>query len=421
MRMSMKARRAVIEATAKRYQSARKKERGRILDEFTALTRYGRKYASWVLAHWKRRRVLTIGGMRTIFVFGSPRPRKRGANAPKRPPTYGPDIVRLVKELWALAGGLCGKRLAPFIRQCVPILERFEEITVTSEQRRKLLAVSPATIDRLLAPERAKYRLKGRATTKPGTLLKHQIPIRTFADWDERRPGFMEADLVSHDGGFLSPDVLQTLTMTDVASTWTVIRALKNKARRWVLEALSTIRQGLPFPLLGVDCDNGSEFINDELKTYCEQEKLTFTRSRPYRKNDSCFVEQKNYSVVRQAVGYLRLTTEDQLRCLEELYRPLNLFTNYFQPSTKLVKKTRSGSKVTKIYDLPQTPYQRLMNDPTITTVTKRQLRSIYKTLNPAQLRRDITQCQNRLDNMPKNTKHIKLTNRQKPYVSIFR
>lgn len=351
----MKARRAVIEATAKRYQSARKKERGRILDEFTALTRYGRKYASWVLAHWKRRRVLTIGGVRTIFVLGSPRPRKRGANAPKRPPTYGLDIVRLVKELWALAGGLCGKRLAPFIRQCVPILERFEEITVTREQRRKLLAVSPATIDRLLAPERAKYRLKGRATTKPGTLLKHQIPIRTFTDWDEKRPGFMEADLVSHDGGFLSPDVLQTLTMTDVASTWTVLRALKNKARRWVLQALASIRQELPFPLLGIDSDNGSEFINDDLNIYCEQEKLTFTRSRPYRKNDSCFVEQKNYSVVRQAVGYLRLTTEEQLRCLEELYLPLNLFTNYFQPSTKLAKKTRSGSRVKKIYDEPQT------------------------------------------------------------------
>lgn len=417
----MKARRAVIEATAKRYQSARKKERGRILDEFTVLTRYGRKYAAWILAHWKRRRVLTIGGVRTIFVVGSPRPRKRGANAPKRPRTYGPDIVRLVKELWGLAGGLCGKRLAPFIRQCVPILERFEEITLTGEQRRKLLAVSPATIDRLLAPERAKYRLKGRATTKPGTLLKHQIPIRTFADWDEKKPGFMEADLVSHDGGILTSDVLQTLTMTDVASTWTVLRALKNKARRWVLEALSTIRQGLPFPLLGIDCDNGSEFINDELNAYCQQEKLTFTRSRPYRKNDSCFVEQKNYSVARQAVGYLRLTTEDQLRCLEELYRPLNLFTNYFQPSTKLVKKTRTGSKVRKVYDEPRTPYQRLMNDPRITVAIKRQLRSIYKTLNPAQLRRDITLCQNRLNDMAERAKRIKLTKRQKPYVSIYR
>lgn len=419
--MSMKARRAVIEASAKRYQAARKKERSRILDEFTALTRYGRKYASWVLAHWKRRRVLTIGGVRTIYVFGSPRPRKRGANAPKRPPTYGPDIIRLVKGLWALAGGLCGKRLAPFIRQCVPILERFEEITVTSEQRRKLLAVSPATIDRLLAPERAKYRLKGRATTKPGTLLKHQIPIRTFADWDEKRPGFMEADLVSHDGGFLGSDVLQSLTMTDVASTWTEIRALKSKARRWVLEALAKIRRTLPFPLLGLDCDNGGEFINDELRAYCDHEHLTFTRSRPYRKNDSCFVEQKNYSVVRQAVGYLRLTTDKQLLCLEELYSSLNLFTNYFQPSTKLVKKTRSGSRVKKVYDTPQTPYQRLMNDPSITASVKRQLHSVYRTLNPAQLRREITQAQNQLSSLADDTRHLKITKRVKPHVVIYR
>jgi hypothetical protein len=419
--MSMKGRRAVIEATAKRYQAARKKERTGILNEFTKITAYGRKYAAWILANWKRRRVFTIGGVRTIYVFGPPRARKRGTNAPKRPPTYGADIVRFVKDLWALAGGLCGKRLAPFIRQTVPVLERFEEITLTSEQRRKLLAVSPATIDRLLAPERAKYRLKGRATTKPGTLLKHQIPIRTFADWDEKKPGFMEADLVSHDGGFPTSDVLHSLTMTDVASTWTEIRGLKSKARRWVLEALANIRQGLPFALLGVDCDNGSEFINDELKAYCEQEKLTFTRSRPYRKNDSCFVEQKNYSVVRQAVGYLRLTTDEQLRCLGELYRPLNLFTNYFQPSTKLVKKTRSGSKVKKIHDTPQTPYQRLLNDPRINSTIRKQLKSTYTTLNPAQLRREITRCQNLLNGLADHTKHLKLIKRRKPYVSIFR
>lgn len=421
MRITMRVRRAVIDVTAKRYQKARKKERGQILNEFTKITAYGRKYAAWVLSNWKRRRVLTIGGVRTIYVFGLKKPRARGKNAPKRPPTYGPDILRLVKHLWALAGGLCGKRLAPFIHETVPVLERFEEITLTHEQRKKLLMVSPATIDRLLAPERAKYRLKGRATTKPGTLLKHQIPIRTFADWNDKRPGFMEADLVGHDGGFLSSDVVHSLTMTDIASTWTEIRALKTKARRWVLQAIENIRQALPFPLLGMDSDNGGEFINEELMAYCLAQKLTFTRSRPYRKNDSCFVEQKNYSIVRQAVGYARLATEEQYACLVELYRPLNLFTNYFQPSTKLRKKTRSGSKVTKLYDTPQTPYRRLLDDARIDRSTKAHLRSVYRTLNPAQLRREITQWQNRLNSLTEQPKLIKLRKRQKHFDSILR
>jgi len=176
MRLTMRERHAVVDATAKRYQVARKKERGRILDEFTKLTKYGRKYAAWLLSNWKRRKVLTIGGVRTVYVFGAKKRRPRGQNPPKRPPTYGQDILRFLKVLWAIAGGLCGKRLAPFIRDTLPVLERFEEISLKPEQRQKLLAISPATIDRLLAPERKRYRLKGRATTRPGSLLKAPDP-----------------------------------------------------------------------------------------------------------------------------------------------------------------------------------------------------------------------------------------------------
>jgi len=421
MRLTMRQRRAVVDATAKRYQQARKKQRGEILNEFTKLTRYGRKYAAWLLSNWKRRKVLTIGGIRTVYVFGLKKPRAKGKNPPKRPRTYGADIIGFLKQLWALSGGLCGKRLTPFIRETLPVLERFEEIVLKHEQRQKLLRISPATIDRLLAPERKRYRLKGRPTTKPGTLLKHKIPIRTFADWDDKRPGFVEADLVAQDGGFPSSDVIHSLTLTDVASTWTEVRALKTKARRWVLNALQDIRASLPFPLLGIDSDNGGEFINHELLAYCEQQHITFTRSRSYKKNDSCFVEQKNYSVVRQAVGYARMDSDLQLACLAELYRPLNLFTNFFQPSMKLLKKTRSGSKVTRVYDTPQTPYHRLLADPRIDRATKRRLRGLYRTLNPAALRREITRCQNRLSTLTERPKRYHLRKNHKHFDSISR
>jgi len=421
MGLTMRERRAVVDATAKRYQKARKKQRGEILNEFTKLTRYGRKYAAWLLSNWKRRKVLTIGGLRTVYVFGLKKPRPKGKNPPKRPPTYGADILSLLKDLWRFSGGLCGKRLAPFIRETVPVLQRFEEITLKHDQREKLLHISPATIDRLLAPERRRYRIKGRPTTKPGTLLKHKIPIRTFTDWDDKRPGFMEADLVAQDGGFLSAGVIHSLTLTDVASTWTEVRALKTKARRWVLEALQDIRASLPFPLLGIDSDNGGEFINHELLAYCQEHHLTFTRSRSYRKNDSCFVEQKNYSIVRQAVGYARMDSDEQLACLVELYRPLNLFTNFFQPSMKLREKTRSGSKVTKVYDTPQTPYRRLLADPRIDRATKRRLNKLYRTLNPAALRREITRCQNRLSTLTEHPKHIRLRKTNNHFDSIFR
>ncbi len=422
MRLTMRERRAVINATAKRYQHSRKKQRGVILDEFTHTTGYSRKHAATVLTNWLRKRVFTIAGRRTIYVFGLKKAKPKGKNPPKRPATYGPDTARLLKQLWAIAGGLCGKRLAPFLRDVVPILERFEELPgLTREQREKLLTVSPATIDRLLAGERAKYQLKGRSTTRPGSLLKHQIPVRTYSDWDERVPGFMEADLVAQDGGIPASDVLHSLTLTDIASGWTEVRGLRSKARRWVLEALKEMRAGLPFALLGLDSDNGSEFINEELLLYCQEEHLTFTRSRPYRKNDNCFVEQKNYSVVRQAVGYARMDTDKQLECLKELYRPLCLLTNYFLPSAKLMSKTRDGAHVTKHHDTPQTPYQRLLNDKQVAPKVKRELKRVRRTLNPAELRRQITSCQERLTLLTEKPSQTKQRKKQNHLDSIYR
>lgn len=215
------------------------------------------------------------------------------------------------------------------------------------------MKVSASTIDRLLRQEKKKYTLKSRSKTKPGTLLKNQIPIRTFSEWDEGRPGFMEIDLVGHDGGDARGEFIQTLDVTDVCTGWTETRAVRNKAQVWVFEALKEIMDRIPFDLLGIDSDNGSEFINHHLFRFCTERKITFTRTRSYRKNDNCFVEQKNYSVVRRFAGYLRYNTEEELKLLNELYSYLRLYTNFFQPVMKLTEKTRIGSGVIKRYDIP--------------------------------------------------------------------
>ena len=281
--------------------------------------------------------------------------------------------------------------------ETVRVLEKHKEIKLSGDVREKLLSISASTADRLLSGERKKFELKSRSKTRPGSLLKHQIPIRTFSEWDDCRPGFLEMDLVGHDGGNPSGDFCQSLDATDVATAWTEVRAVKNKAQKWVFAALEDISEALPFPLLGVDSDNGSEFINAELKRYCEAEGVTFTRSRPYRKNDSCFVEQKNYTAVRRNVGYMRYDTDEELETLNRLYSVLCPYINFFLPSMKLVEKERVGSKVTKRYDEPKTPYARALTSPEVDDLVKRKLRRQYKRLNPAQLKREILELQDKL------------------------
>jgi hypothetical protein len=283
------------------------------------------------------------------------------------------------------------------LKEVICILERHKEIRLDRDTRKKLYKISSATIDRLLAEERKKQTLKGRSHTKPGTLLKSQIPIRTFSEWDEKSPGFVEIDLVGHDGGDARGEFIQTLDVTDVCTGWTETQAVRNKAQVWVFEALKDIQGRLPFELLGIDSDNGSEFINDHLSRFCEDRHITFTRARPYRKNDNCFVEQKNYSVVRRAVGYYRYDTEEERNTLNELYGHLRLYTNFFQPVMKLIEKTRIGSKVIKKYDKPRTPYQRVLESPLVPDGKKQQLKGQYVTLNPAELKRKITKLQQKL------------------------
>jgi hypothetical protein len=306
-------------------------------------------------------------------------------------------VQRALKRIWKRLDYLCGKRLAAALPETVAALERHGELKVPAEVRQKLCRISAATIDRLLAPEKKRLQLKARAGTKPGTLLRHQIAVRTFADWDEDRPGFSEIDLVSHEGGNARGDYAQTLDLTDVATGWTELAAVPNQAQVWVFEALQQLRQQLPFPLLGLDSDHGSEFINHHLHRYCQQEGITLTRSRPDRKNDHCLVEQKNYSVVRRAVGYVRYDRPQQVQLLNELYGHLRLQVNFFLPSQKRKEKTRRGSRVSKRYHPAQTPYQRVLDSKHVSAECKQQLRQPYLQLNPAQLDRDIHRLREKL------------------------
>lgn len=388
MRLTMEEKKALVKATASRYRRSTKKAKKKILDEFIESTGYNRSYASLVLGRYGKG--IWVGELRVVGDVTKVHRRRRERY-------YDDKVLVALRKIWAILDWICGKRLASAIAEVLPILEQAREIRLDGQTREKLLKISAASIDRLLAPDRKKLQIKGRSHTKPGSLLKHQIPIRRFDEWNERKPGFVEIDLVGHDGGNSSGEFCFTLDVTDILTGWTETRAVKNKAQVWVFDALMYIVKSVPFALLGIDSDNGSEFINAYLLKYCQKQKITFTRSRPHRKNDNCFVEERNNSVVRRAVGYNRYDTDAQLKLLNELYSLLRLYTNYFQPLMKLVRKERVGSRVKKTYDKPQTPYHRVLASPDVSDLQKRKLRNEYARLNPAQLKRDISALQEKL------------------------
>ena len=390
MRLSMKERRVLTKALCAQYRKAGKKEKGALLDRFVEATGYNRVYGARLLRNHGREVWVAPGAK----LRGDAR-RKTGPRP--RKVIYGPDVVVALKKIWALLDYIAAKRLAAALPEIVPRLIELKELRVRKEVREKLMTVSAATIDRLLKSERAKHQLKSRSRTKPGTLLKHHIPIRTFSDWEDARPGFFEMDLVGHDGGSAKGDYCFTLDITDVSSGWSEQAATLNKAQTHVFAALERIRQRLPFPILGLDSDNGSEFINNQLRRFCEQEHITFTRSRPYRKNDTCYVEQKNWSVVRRFAGYDRFDSERACALLNDLYALLRDYTNFFLPSMKLVEKIRDGAKVTRRYDIPKTPYRRLLESNQLDAAAKRRLTLRYNKLNPAALQRRIRSLQKTL------------------------
>jgi len=368
--------REYVEAIRGRYLSVSRKEKGKILDEFTNVTSLHRKAAIRLL---RRRDQVKVK-------------RKRG-----RPRCYGHDVVSALRVVWEATDRLCSKRLHPFLPEILASLNGHGEITITPEVENQLCRISASTIDRLLHPYR---RLGGRrpfATTKPGSLLKRSIPIRTFADWEEDSPGFLEIDLVSHCGDSPEGFFLTTLSTVDVASGWSECIGVWGKGQQRVRAAVHRVRQRLPFPLLGLDSDNGGEFINRYLYNYCRDEGITFTRSRPYKKNDSCHVEQKNWSVVRRLVGYDRYDSKAALEALNRVYDLTRLYANFFQPVMKLVHKSRHGAKVHKVYDTAQTPYRRLLSAGILTEVKQQELETLYHHINPALLRRQINQNLERL------------------------
>ena len=368
--MTQQTKAEIIRHFRKAYERASKAEKTRILNTIIESTGYSRKH--------------------TIALLSGPTTRKKKCTR-SRPSRYA-HLCKTLKRVWATSNFLCGKRLKPFLPALVKSLKYHKEIKLTKADEALLLTVSAATIDRLLAPARKAIRIKGRATTKPGTLLKHQIPIRTFADWTEDKPGFLEVDLVAHCGDSNHSEYVNTLNMTDIASGWTVSTAFMGKSERFCVTAINEVKPLLPFPVLGIDSDNGSEFINAHLKRYCEREHITFTRSRPYKKNDSAHIEQKNWDVVRKMIGYGRFDTYEQLDIIKRIERLLAFYQNYFQPSQKLISKTRIGAKVKKKYDTAQTPAQRLLARKDVPKETKRLLKDTFRQLNPAALLRNINQ-----------------------------
>ncbi len=353
------------EALRGRYFKASKEEKGKMLDEFTKVTGLHRKAAIRLL-HWPGRAGVS---------------KRRG-----RPRRYGTGVAEALRAVWEASDRLCSKRLQPFLHEMIRVLRQHGEQQIDASTEGQLCRMSPSTIDRLLRNYRKFGGRRGLSTTRPGSLLKSSIPIRTFADWQENKPGFMETDLVAHCGESSEGFYLNTLCAVDVASGWTECLPVWGKGQERVGGAVHKIRQRLPFPLLGLDSDNGSEFINQHLYTYCQRQKITFTRSRSYKKNDSCHVEQKNGNVVRRLVGYDRYTSRAAFQCLERLYDGVRLYMNFFQPTMKLVSKTRHGAKVNKTYDTARTPYQRLLGAGMLTEVRQQELAATYHGLNPVKL-----------------------------------
>jgi hypothetical protein len=307
-----------------------------------------------------------------------------------RPPKFGPEVVAALTVCWTVLGMPAGKRLAPMLAELVAVLRHFGELAIDEDTAALLVSMSAATIDRRLAGERAKYQLRGRCTTKPGSLLKSQIPVRTWADWNDAQPGFVEIDLVCHDGGNPAGPHAFTLTVTDIATGWTENRSVPDKTAKCVLAALNDIAYKMPFPILGVDSDNGSEFINVFLLEWCKRHQITFTRARPANKNDGCHVEQKNWAVVRTVVGYHRYDTASELLLLNEIWQLQSKMTNYFYPQQKLTSKVRNGAKVAKKHDIAATPFHRAIDHPTMTVERIVTLTRTYSLINPAATQRQI-------------------------------
>jgi len=368
---------AIMRVFAKGYKRAPKKEKGRILSEVIKLTGYYKTYAVELLR-------------------GPVRPRQLQVIKRSRPSSYLP-VFKELKKLWGISNFACGKILVSSMPGLLEQLLKFRELKVSAKQKKLLLKISPATCDRLLKAERKRLEIKGKSGTKPGSLLKHQIPVRIFTPWNEQTPGFVEIDYVAHCGETLADTYINTLDATDIATCWTEKEACLGRSEKVTVEAFEKLEGKFPFPILGVDSDNDVLLINWHFMRMCQRKQITFTRSRAYRKNDQAHIEQKNWSTVRKIVGYKRLETDNQLEILNQIYQLLSDYLNFFISNAKLVRKDHIGSRVKRIYTQPKTAYQRVLEHPGINMEVKKILQEKYQNLNPAQLIRQINKLVSQL------------------------
>ena len=359
-------------------------EKQRILDEFCANCDYNRKYAIRVLN----------GPLPAGEPAGKPR-RRRGV-------TYGSRVLSILKTVWEAADYPWSVRLKALLPEWMPWIRR--RYRLSAEAERQMLQISPRSLDYRLQGEKRKRRRRLYGRTKPGTLLKHHIPLKTD-HWDVQVPGFTEIDLVSHSGDSASGEFCYSLNVTDIYTGWTETRAVLGRSQEVVRAALEAVCEALPFPLRGIDSDNGSEFINDHRLRYCQARAIQFTRGRPYKKDDNAHIEQKNWTHVRRQLGYVRYDTEAAREALNDLYRKeLKLFENLFLPSVKLAKKERIGSRLRRRYEAPQTPFQRVASSPAANPDRVAELQRLRETLDPFELSRVIQSKLERIFQLSPNT-----------------